>query len=100
MTLRWLAAALHDLRAIRGYIAEENPTAAQQVISTIRSETQILIRQATIGRAGRLPATRELLIKQYPYIVAYRAQGNEVHILAVVHTSRRWPEKLHDFKKQ
>jgi plasmid stabilization system protein ParE len=32
-----------------------------------------------------------LVLSQYPYIVAYREQSGEVHILAVVHTSRRWP---------
>jgi addiction module RelE/StbE family toxin len=94
MVLRWLNAALADLRAIKAYIAEENPDAAQRVIVSIRSETGILANQPAIGRAGRIADTRELVISQYPYIVAYREQSNEVHILAVVHTSRRWPEQL------
>src|SRR3990167_3509036 len=94
MVLRWLNAALADLRAIKAYIAEENPDAAQRVIASIRSETGILANQPTIGRAGRIADTRELVISQYPYIVAYREQSNEVYILAVVHTSRRWPEQL------
>jgi len=94
MVLRWLEAALDDLRAIKAYIAEENPDAARRVIASIRSETGILTNQPTIGRAGRIADTRELVISQYPYIVAYREQSGEVHILAVVHTSRRWPEQL------
>lgn len=94
MALRWLGAALADLRAIKAYIAEENPDAARRVIASIRSETGILINQPAIGRAGRVSDTRELVISQYPYIVAYREQGGDVHILAVVHTSRRWPEQL------
>jgi plasmid stabilization system protein ParE len=40
-----------------------------------------------------------LLISQYAYIVAYREQSSEVHILAVVHTSRRWPDQLSMFNK-
>ena len=31
MELRWLTAALADLRAIKDYISEENPVAAQRV---------------------------------------------------------------------
>ena len=99
MKLRWLTAALADLRAIKDYISEENPAAAQRVIENIRIETGILLNQPGIGRAGRITDTRELVIHQYPYIVAYREHGDEVHILAVVHTSRRWPEQLTKSKK-
>jgi addiction module RelE/StbE family toxin len=99
MKLRWLTAALADLRAIKDYISEENPSAAQRVIDKIRTETGILLRQPSIGRAGRIVDTRELVIKQYPYIVAYRELGDEIHILAVVHTSRLWPEQLTQSKK-
>ena len=99
MVLRWLDAALADLRGIKAYIAEENPDAARRVIASIRNETGILINQPAIGRVGRIVDTRELVISQYPYIVAYREQRDEVHILAVVHTSRRWPEQLSKSKK-
>jgi len=99
MVLRWLGAAIADLRVIKAYIAEENPDAARRVIAGIRNETNILISQPTIGRAGRISDTRELVISQYPYIVAYRERSGEVHILAVVHTSRRWPEQLSKGKK-
>jgi addiction module RelE/StbE family toxin len=94
VVLRWLDDAIADLRGIKAYIAEENPEAARRVIASIRNETRILTNLPTIGRTGRLPDTRELVISQYPYIVAYREQNGEVHILAVVHTSRRWPEQL------
>lgn len=72
MALRWLNAALADLRAIKTYIAEENPEAASRVIASIRNETNILLNQPNLGRAGRISDTRELIIRQYPYIVAYR----------------------------
>jgi len=98
MAIRWLASALDDLRAIKAYIAEENPDAARQVIASIRGEIGILKNQPALGRAGRISDTRELVISQYSYIVAYRERSGEVHILAVVHTSRRWPDKLSGVK--
>ena len=97
--LRWLQEALDDLRAIKAYIAEENPDAARRVVACIRSEVGILLNQPTMGRAGRISGTRELVNSQYPYIVAYRENSGDVHILAVVHTSRRWPEQLPKGKK-
>ncbi|MFZ3017348.1 MAG: type II toxin-antitoxin system RelE/ParE family toxin [Gallionella sp.] len=94
MSIRWLASALADMRGIKAYLAERNTEAAQQVIARIRHETNLLAAQPNVGRMGRLPDTRELVIGPYPYIVAYREQHGEVQILAVVHTSRRWPEQL------
>ncbi len=94
MRVRWLTAALADLRAIKAYIAEENPQAANRVVDIIHAETNVLLKQPNIGRTGRLTDTRELVITQYPYIVAYRERRGEIQILAVVHTSRRWPEQL------
>ena len=60
MVLRWLDAALADLRGIKAYIAEENLEAARRVIASIRNETGILINQPAIGRVGRIADTREM----------------------------------------
>lgn len=94
MKVRWLSSALVDLRGIRDYLVDHNPTAAQQVIACIRLKVSMLATQTNIGRLGRLPDTKKLVIQPYPYIVAYRVHPNEVQILAVVHTSRRWPEAM------
>jgi addiction module RelE/StbE family toxin len=99
MALRWLNVALADLRAIKDYISEENPEAANRVVACIRSETSILLKQPNVGRVGRIADTRELVVSQYPYIVAYRERNGEVQILAIVHTSRRWPDQLSQWNR-
>ena len=38
--------------------------------------------------------TRELVIRNLPYIIPYRVRENFIEILRVLHTSRRWPGKL------
>ena len=90
----WLKEALADLRGIHDYIARDNPAAARRVIKKIRDSVDILKEHPGICRTGRLEGTRELVISQYPYIVAYRLVDAAVHVLAVVHTSRLWPEQL------
>ena len=94
MRLRWLTQALADLREIHGYIARDNPEAARRVVGEIRREVEILATQAESGRPGRLPGSREFVIQKYPYIVAYCVKGDEVQLLLVVHTSRRWPKQM------
>jgi toxin ParE1/3/4 len=94
MRLRWLTQALNDLREIHGHIARDNPDAARQVIADIRQEVEILRAQPEVGRSGRIPESREFVVRKYPYIVAYRIRADEIHLLLVVHTSRRWPKQI------
>jgi addiction module RelE/StbE family toxin len=89
--LRWLADALSDLEGIRLYIAQDNPAAARRVVSEIRRQVQVLREHPLMGRVGLLEGTRELVISRLPYLVAYRIQDDQADILAVVHTSRKWP---------
>ncbi len=94
----WLQAALDDLRAIHDYIARDNPPAARRVIKFIRADVNLLHDHPSMGRPGRIEGTRDLVVVRYPYIVAYRESPSAVEILAVVHSSRRWPEQLPDLK--
>jgi plasmid stabilization system protein ParE len=44
------------------------------------------------GRSGRVPATRELVISNTPFIAAYAIDQDRIVILAVYHGAQRWPE--------
>ena len=90
----WLREALADLRGIEDHIGRDNPAAARRVVKVIKDGVDILKDHPGIGRPGRLAGTRELVIHDYPFIVAYRQAESAIHILAVVHTSRRWPDQL------
>lgn len=45
-----------------------------------------------LGRAGRVPETRELVIPDTPYLVPYTVRADVVEIHAVLHGARKWPE--------
>jgi toxin ParE1/3/4 len=90
----WLSEALADIRGIKDHIGRDNPAAARRVVKAIKDSVDILKDHPGIGRPGRLAGTRELVVSDYPFIVAYRQVESTIHILAVVHTSRRWPDQL------
>ncbi|MBL8707457.1 MAG: type II toxin-antitoxin system RelE/ParE family toxin [Rhodospirillales bacterium] len=92
MRLRWAAPAIADLIALRQYIAEHNPQAAQRIAARIRESTDQLTLHPLIGRPGRVAGTRELIVR--PYIVAYRAVDAEIEVLRVIHHARDWPSQL------
>ena len=94
MEIVWRASALNDLEAIREFIIQENPTAAARILDAICVAIDRLGRHPGLGRAGRVEGTKELIISNAPYIVAYRVVENQVRILAIVHTSRQWPRRF------
>jgi toxin ParE1/3/4 len=89
----WSPEAIADLAALRAYIAQDDPAAAQRVaLDIIRNVETLRPNSPEMGRPGRVPGTRELVISRTPYIVPYRLVGNTIQVLRVFHSARRWPE--------
>lgn len=81
-----------DLREIFLYIAKDNPAAARLVLTRIRERVAELKDNPHLGRPGRVPGTRELIIAKTPYLIPYQVRGDSLQILRVYHGSRQWPE--------
>jgi toxin ParE1/3/4 len=95
MTPIWSPEAIADLTALRNYIAQDNPAAAQRfALHIIRNIETLLPVSPEMGRPGRVPGTRELVIPRTPYIVPYRLVNNTIQVLRVFHSARRWPDVL------
>lgn len=91
MRVRWLATAVADLRALRAYIAREDPKAARRTARRILEAIDLLADMPGMGRAGRIAGTREFVLSGTPYIVIYRVAGEWLEILRLLHGARRWP---------
>jgi len=95
MRLVWSPEAVEDLASLRAYIAEDDPAAARRVALHILHDVETLLpSNPDMGRPGRVPGTRELVVPKTPFIVPYRLQGQTIQILRVYHGARRWPESL------
>ena len=92
MKIRWLDLAVDDLADIADYIAQDNPGAANRVVSRLWSAVYSLAKQPEMGRPGRVYGTRELIVSNTPFIVPYRVVESEIHILRVLHGARNWPD--------
>ena len=82
--------AQNDLKSIQKYICEDNFEAAQSVVKHIIESIEVLKDAPSIGRAGRVIRTKELVITKYPYIVPYQVKQNIVYTLRILHTSKKW----------
>ena len=95
MNIIWSPEAIDDLTSLRAYIAEDDPAAARAVVlHIIHNVEHSLPDQPRMGRPGRVPGTRELVIPKTPFIIPYRVQSNIIQILRIYHGARRWPEIL------
>ena len=90
MTVRWTPTSLRDLDALHSYISEDNATAALDIVETLLKGIAALARHPDMGRTGRVPGTRELVLA--PYVIAYRSRKSVIDILGIIHGARRWPD--------
>lgn len=92
MQVKWLRRALLSLEQEAAYIARDNPRAAAALVVEADESTRLLMQHPDLGRPGRVPGTRELVLPHFPYIIPYRVKSQRVEILRVFHASRKWPE--------
>jgi addiction module RelE/StbE family toxin len=91
MRVLWARKALADLQAIRTYIEHDKPLAAQAVAGRIRECSGLLAEHPELGKAGRVPGTREIVIAGLPFILVYRVTNLDLQVLRVLHTSLQYP---------
>jgi plasmid stabilization system protein ParE len=93
MRVRWLRKALSNLDDEATYIAVDDGAAARLVVKRVLDAVSMLAEQPGLGRPGRVPGTRELIVAKTRYIVPYRVRGEAVEILRVFHISRQLPDR-------
>ena len=92
MNISWSPEARTDLREMVLYLADKNPYAAKALYERIETAATELIENPYIGRPGRVPGTRELVITNTSYILPYQIRQNRLEILRVYHGARKWPK--------
>ncbi len=94
MTVVWSPRAIGHLVDLRDYIARENPNAAAGAGKTLLAAVERLAELPGLGRPGRVPGTREVVVPGTPYVIPYRVRGARLEIIAVFHGRQRWPKHL------
>ena len=91
LDLEWKATAVADLKAIVGYISDDNPDAAQALKDDIETKVWRLRENPRLYRVGRVDGTREMLVRSN-YLVVYAEDAHRVTILRVLHAAQQWPQ--------
>ena len=87
MAIKWTKTALRSVDEIAGYIAKDNPLRATTFVQALKNAVTKLQDHPGMGRAGRVPGTRELVLHKN-YLAIYRVRGDDVEILRLHHAAR------------
>ncbi len=92
MNIIWLKKAEKELNHAFDFILKEDPKSALMVFQLIKKRVEQIKNFPYLGRIGRVKNTHELIILNTPYIVIYQIKNKNIYILAVLHTSLKFPE--------
>ena len=91
--IAWTEQASRQVDQAHDFIAlSSGEKTAERITLQILNSVQQLASFPMSGRLGRTPATRELVISNTPFLVAYTIEKHRIVILAVYHGAQRWPE--------
>ena len=84
----WSRRALADLAAIRAYIHQSRPLAAERMAQRLKAACASLADNAERGRPTGRAGLRELTVV-WPYVIRYRIKSGDVQIVRIHHGARR-----------
>ena len=95
LPIKWTESAWADLDSITDYLLAEGMVfeAVEEYVKRIFKAPEHLSTLPGAGKPGRLPNTREWLVKYTPYALIYTVRDDKVRILRVMHGSRQFPEQ-------
>lgn len=89
--VRWARRALDDFDQALGYLARKDERIADGYLRAVQEAVAGLSKRNT-GRIGRVAGSFEKSLRRYSYVLAYMYEGEVLHVLRIVHTSRDWPQ--------
>ena len=94
MKIQLTRQASRDLDKLWVYVCGQNPFAADTLVGRILDAIEVLRAHPNAGRTGRVAGTRELVVSDTPYVVAYIVNRGRVTVVRVLHGARSWPRRI------
>jgi toxin ParE1/3/4 len=75
-------------------MAQEDAGRAAALYARMDQATAHLRNHPAMGRPGRIPGTRELVIPRTLFVAIYVVERGVVRIISLHHTAQEWPTQL------
>ena len=90
MKIKLAKLALRDLQSVKEYISQDKPDVALAVVKRVMESIENITIFPSIGRTGRVPLTKELIVSGTPLIIGYQIKQDTLYIVRIIHTARKW----------
>ncbi len=90
LVVRWADESTLDLVEIIDYIEERNPIASARLYDDIVQTVERLGDMPFMYRSGRVPGTREAVVRPN-YLIVYRVGDGVIDVLRILHARERYP---------
>ena len=102
LPFEWTESAGEDIEGIADYLLGESLAfeAVEDYVKRIYKAPEHLATLPGAGKPGRVPNTREWLVKGTPYALIYRVLPDRIQIWRVMHGSRQISEQYAKQKRQ
>ncbi len=94
----WTDTAKEDFLGLVEWLTTKNPNAAVRVGRRILDTVEHLAEHPLMGKPGRSPDTRELVVTTAPYVVVYsvthgvhESTSSQIFVLRILHDAMLWP---------
>ena len=91
MKIKLTRLALKDLKSVKDFIGQDKPDAALAVVKRTLEAIENLALFPSMGRAGRVPHTKELVVSGTPLIIIYQLRQDALYVARIIHAARKWP---------
>lgn len=91
MKIHFAKPAEIDLEEAASFISSDNGKAATSTVRRVFEAIDYLSTFPSMGRCGRVPNTRELIVSGTPFVVIYQMRCHVIFILRILHSARKWP---------
>lgn len=88
MKIKLSKLAAQDLQSTKDYISQDKPHAALAV-SRVLEAIENITTFPSMGRYGRVPHTKELVVSGTPLIIVYQIKQDTLYIVRIIHTARK-----------
>ncbi|MBF0462941.1 MAG: type II toxin-antitoxin system RelE/ParE family toxin [Magnetococcales bacterium] len=94
----WTDTTKADFLGLVEWLTTKNPDAAARVGRHILDTVEHLAEHPLMGKPGRSPDTRELVVTTAPYVVVYsvthgdhKLKLSQIFVLRILHNAMLWP---------
>ena len=91
MKIKLTKLAQDDLQSTKEYISLDKPCAASAVVQRVMEAIENIALFPSIGRLGRVPHTKELVVSGTPLIIVYQVRLDTLFVVRIIHAARKWP---------